>query len=260
MLGHANVIVAGGVESMSNAPNYTPPPTPRKTNVPPKAGNEIAKVTLSASGQQVINGVLKDGFRDAYGRQEHMGLKGEKCASSLKIGREEQDKWTIESYQRVIRAQKEGWFEDEIIPVTLASQDGTSSLVVDRDDEPQKVSRCNFLPVLNWSKASCLPIFTRTKHSFVITSTDTMNVVPTLQNHHPPTRLPPSRRNPHSSQLLQLERRCRGPHPYLLSLPFIFSSPSPRPHPLLGRHLPRTLQIHHRALASRTASPRASKP
>lgn len=260
MLGHANVIVAGGVESMSNAPNYTPPPPPRKTKVIPKAGNDIAKMASSASGQQVINGVLKDGFRDAYGRQEHMGLKGEKCASSLKIGREEQDEWTTESYERVIRAQKEGWFDEEIIPVTVASQEGKSSLVVDRDDEPEKVSRHRFLPVLIWSKNSYLPIFTRTKHSFMITSTNTMNVVPPLQNHHPPTRLPPSRRNPHSSQLLQLERRCRSPHPYLLSPPFIFSSPSPRPHPLLGRRLPRPLQIHHRTLASRTASPRASKP
>src|SRR3954452_13312706 len=75
MTGNANVIVAGGTESMSNTPHYLP-------NF--RTGAKFGDQTL-------VDGVLRDGLTDAYGKREHMGIQGEECANDHSFSREQQD-------------------------------------------------------------------------------------------------------------------------------------------------------------------------
>jgi acetyl-CoA C-acetyltransferase len=111
--GQADIVVAGGMESMSNAPLY----------IPPNAGR-----------QQALNGLLVDGLTDAYGKRHHMGIKAEICASTHRIPRVLQDEYSVESYEKAQTAQRQGWFNEEIVPVTLDDQQ-----VVDHDELPGKV-------------------------------------------------------------------------------------------------------------------------
>ena len=104
---------------MSNAPNYIP-------------------ASPGASQQEVVNGVLRDGLTDAYGRKEHMGMKGEACARVHKIDRAEQDDFAAESYARACRAHENGWFRQEIVPVKVGLP-GQPPLTVEHDELLQKV-------------------------------------------------------------------------------------------------------------------------
>ncbi len=118
--GDAHVIVAGGMESMSNAP-YS--------------------LEKARAGYRMGNGVLedlmiKDGLWDPYNNC-HMGNIAEKCASEYKITREEQDAFAKESYLRAIAAQKDGKFKDEITPVEIPQKKG-NALIVDTDEEPAR--------------------------------------------------------------------------------------------------------------------------
>ncbi|KAL3478824.1 Thiolase, N-terminal domain-containing protein [Aspergillus californicus] len=113
--GQADIVVAGGMESMSNAPLY----------IPPNAGR-----------QQALNGLLVDGLTDAYGKRHHMGIKAEICASTHRIPRVLQDEYSVESYEKAQTAQQRGWFSEEIAPVTLDDQQ-----VVDQDELPGKLDR-----------------------------------------------------------------------------------------------------------------------
>jgi acetyl-CoA C-acetyltransferase len=122
MIGHADVIVAGGTESMSNVPYYIPSPTEGE----------------SLSSSQVVNGLVKDGLTDAYNRKDHMGLKGEVCARVHNIGREQQDTYTIESYRKLQVAQESSWFKDEIAPIIVTGS-GKSSPLLEYDEEIKKV-------------------------------------------------------------------------------------------------------------------------
>lgn len=120
LCGEANVVVAGGAESMSNTPHYLP-----NLRNGAKFGN-----------QELVDGVLKDGLTDVY-KKEHMGLQGEECASDHGFGREEQDEYCIRSYKKAQAATQSGWFKEEIAPVTIPGVRGKPDTVVDTDDEPK---------------------------------------------------------------------------------------------------------------------------
>ncbi|KAK5124162.1 hypothetical protein LTR85_001865 [Meristemomyces frigidus] len=120
LTGTADVVVAGGAESMSNAPHYLP-----NMRTGAKFGN-----------QTLVDGVLKDGLTDAY-KNEHMGLQGEECAADHGFNREEQDEYCIRSYKKAQYAAESGWFGEEIAPVTIPGARGKPDTKVDKDDEPK---------------------------------------------------------------------------------------------------------------------------
>lgn len=118
--GTADLVVAGGTESMSNTPHYLP-----TLRTGAKFGN-----------QELVDGVLKDGLTDAY-KSEHMGLQGEECAADHGFNREDQDEYCIRSYKKAQAAQEKGWFTEEIAAVTIPGIRGKPDTVVDKDDEPK---------------------------------------------------------------------------------------------------------------------------
>lgn len=124
MTGTADVVVAGGAESMSNCPHYLPG---MRTGV--KFGN-----------QNLVDGVLRDGLTDAYGKNEHMGLQGEECAQDHGFNREQQDEYAIQSYQRAQAAAKQGLYDFEIVPVEIPGARGKPSTKVDQDEEPKNLN------------------------------------------------------------------------------------------------------------------------
>ncbi len=121
MLGDADVIVAGGMESMSNAPYLL----------------DKARGGYRMGHGQLIDSMIKDGLWDVY-NDFHMGIAGELCAKECGVPREAQDDFSIMSYQRAIEAQKKGLFKDEIVPVKIAGRGG-ETMTVSEDEEPGKV-------------------------------------------------------------------------------------------------------------------------
>jgi len=118
--GDADVVVAGGQESMSNAPYLLPK----------------GRTGYRYGHGQVLDSMLLDGLTDAY-EPEPMGVFADRCAATCGITRQQQDDYAIESYRRALYAQEQGYFDDEIVPVTVRS--GKSEIVVKLDEEPQKV-------------------------------------------------------------------------------------------------------------------------
>ena len=121
MLGDADIIVAGGMESMSNVPYYVP-------NM--RWGNKYGNVNL-------IDGLAKDGLTDVY-KNYAMGNAAELCARECNISREEQDAFAIESYKRSQRAWESCKFNDEIVPVEIPQRKG-DPLKFEKDEEPFNV-------------------------------------------------------------------------------------------------------------------------
>ncbi len=121
MVGDADIIVAGGMESMTNVPFYNP-------NM--RWGRKYGDGNL-------IDGLAKDGLKDVY-NDYPMGNAAELCAQEYKISREDQDKFAIESYKRSQKAWSEGKFADEVIAVHVPQRRG-DDLVVDKDEEPFNV-------------------------------------------------------------------------------------------------------------------------
>src|SRR6201985_732094 len=99
-LGQNDIVVAGGMESMSNVPYYL----------------DKARNGYRLGNGQVIDGLVKDGLWDVY-NDYHMGSAAELCATDCNISREDQDAFAIESYHRAQKAQSDGKFNDEITPV-----------------------------------------------------------------------------------------------------------------------------------------------
>lgn len=124
MTGTADIVVAGGTESMSNCPHYLP-------NM--RTGSKFGNQTL-------VDGVLRDGLSDAYGKQEHMGLQGEECAQDHGCNREQADNYAIQSYQRAQAAAKGGKFDWEITPVEIPGARGKPGTTVDKDEEPKNLN------------------------------------------------------------------------------------------------------------------------
>jgi acetyl-CoA C-acetyltransferase len=120
-LGQNDIVVAGGMESMSNAPYYL----------------DKARNGYRLGDGKIIDGLVKDGLWDVY-NDYHMGSAAELCATECHISREEQDAYAIESYQRAQRSQAEGKFKDEITPVELKDKKGDITLFAD-DEEPKAV-------------------------------------------------------------------------------------------------------------------------
>jgi len=105
--GDMDIIVAGGMESMSNAPYYLP-----KARVGYRLGNG-----------ELVDGVILDGLWDSF-NNFHMGSAAELIARKFNVTREEQDRFSVESHQKAVRAQKEGKFKEEIVPVLVRQRKG----------------------------------------------------------------------------------------------------------------------------------------
>jgi acetyl-CoA C-acetyltransferase len=121
LLGDADIVVAGGMESMSQTPYYV-----EKARYGYRFGNGV-----------LIDGISKDGLMNVYDQQA-MGVCGELCAKEHNISREEQDAFAIESYKRSAAAWAAGKFKDEVVPVTVKTRKG--DVVVDHDEEYSNVS------------------------------------------------------------------------------------------------------------------------
>ena len=119
-LGQAEVIVAGGMESMSNAPYYVP-----KARFGYKYGNA-----------ELIDGLARDGLVDAYD-QCTMGVFADQTAQQYAISREEQDAYTVQSYRRAEASTERGWARAEIVTVEVAGRKG--SVTVADDEEVKNV-------------------------------------------------------------------------------------------------------------------------
>ncbi|CAG8760023.1 7762_t:CDS:2, partial [Dentiscutata erythropus] len=116
--GCADIVVAGGCESMTNTPYYVP-----KARFGSKYGD-----------QTLVDGIVKDGLTDVYNNYL-MGMAAEECAADHSISREEQDDYAIYSYQRAQAAFADGHYVDEIVPVTISGGKGKPDKVITQDDE-----------------------------------------------------------------------------------------------------------------------------
>ncbi len=120
-LGNNDIVVAGGMENMSNVPYYL----------------DKARTGYRLGDGKIIDGLVKDGLWDVY-NDYHMGSAAELCATDCKISREDQDAYAIESYKRTHSAQAAGKFDDEIAPVEITDRKGTVTLF-SVDEEPAAV-------------------------------------------------------------------------------------------------------------------------
>ena len=120
--GLANVVVAGGMESMSRAPYLLPDQ---------RAGARLGH-------KSVVDSMFHDGLEDAYDVGRLMGSFGDEIAAEYGFSREEQDAFAVESLRRAKAAQAEGRFDREIASVTVP---GRSPTVVDHDEQPGPVKR-----------------------------------------------------------------------------------------------------------------------
>jgi acetyl-CoA C-acetyltransferase len=122
LLGDADIIIAGGMESMSNVPFY---------NTTQRWGNKYGDVMMQ-------DGLAKDGLVDVYD-QVAMGNFADICATKYEITRAAQDEFATNSYKKAQAAITNGWFKDEIIPVEIPQKKG-ASIIVAQDEEPTKVN------------------------------------------------------------------------------------------------------------------------
>jgi acetyl-CoA C-acetyltransferase len=127
-LGDNDIVVAGGMESMSNVPYYLD-----KARTGYKLGNQV-----------VTDGLIKDGLWDVY-NDYHMGSAAELCAAECKISREEQDAFAIESYKRSQAAYEKGLFKNEIVAVEI---EGRAGVTVVAEDEEYKAVKFDKIPGL----------------------------------------------------------------------------------------------------------------
>jgi len=129
MLGHdaiiagsADIIVAGGMESMTNAPYLLPK----------------ARSGMRMGHGTVIDHMFFDGLEDAYDRGKLMGVFAEQCADKFHFSREAQDEFALRSLSRALAANNDGSFGWEIAPVTVSGRKG--DVVIDKDEQPAKAS------------------------------------------------------------------------------------------------------------------------
>jgi acetyl-CoA C-acetyltransferase len=128
-LGDAQVVVAGGMESMSNVPYY----------------DRAARAGARMGDVQLQDGMILDGLWDPYG-QVHMGMCAEACAATHGIPRSVQDEYAVESTRRAVEAQREGRFAAEIVPVEVEGKKGEKTVVA--EDEGPKTARPEKIPGL----------------------------------------------------------------------------------------------------------------
>jgi acetyl-CoA C-acetyltransferase len=121
-LGLSDIVVAGGMESMSNAPYYLPK----------------ARQGYRLGHGEVVDGMMKDGLWDVY-NDYSMGNAAELCADNYKISREAQDNFSVGSFERAIAANKSGAFGWEIVPVEVPGGRGKPLTLVDKDESLDKL-------------------------------------------------------------------------------------------------------------------------
>ena len=120
LLGDAEIIIAGGQESMSNAPYILP----------------NARTGYRLGHGELKDSIVLDGLWDVY-NNIHMGNCAEACAKDFSFTREELDNFAIQSYKRAIEANNSGRFKNEIYPIKISTR--TGEIIVDKDEEPEKV-------------------------------------------------------------------------------------------------------------------------
>ena len=120
--GEARLVVAGGMESMSNAPYLA----------------RGLRAGLPLGEHKLEDANLVDGLMDAYGHG-HMGLGGELVAEACGLGRADQDRFALASYEKALRAQREGAFDAELVPVEVPGRKGAVTLV-NKDESPRETS------------------------------------------------------------------------------------------------------------------------
>ena len=128
-LGENDIVIAGGMESMSNVPYYL----------------DKARNGYRLGNGQIIDGLVKDGLWDVYNNY-HMGSAAELCATECNISREDQDAFAIESYKRSQSAQANGLFKTEITPVEIKDKKGEITLI--EDDEEVFAVKFDKIPAL----------------------------------------------------------------------------------------------------------------
>jgi len=119
-VGDADLVMVGGMESMSNVPYYL----------------EKARSGYRMGDGKIVDGMIFDGLWDPYSNV-HMGTCGDKCAAEYKFSREQQDEFSKESFRRALAAQKEGMFDAEIEAVSVPQRKG-DALSVKADEGPTK--------------------------------------------------------------------------------------------------------------------------
>lgn len=117
----ADIVIAGGQESMSNSPYILP----------------NARNGYRLGNGELIDSIIKDGLWDVY-NNIHMGSCAESCAQDFQFTREQLDEFAIKSYQKALDAQKSGKFMDEIVKVNIKTKTGEN--IIDIDEEPSKVN------------------------------------------------------------------------------------------------------------------------
>jgi acetyl-CoA C-acetyltransferase len=120
--GNSSVVVAGGMESMSNAPYLLP----------------NARKGYRLGNGQLVDSMVHDGLWDIY-NDYHMGITGENVAEKYGITREEQDEFAVNSHRKAVAAQKEHRFQSQIVPVEIpAKKKGQPPAILDRDEGPRE--------------------------------------------------------------------------------------------------------------------------
>lgn len=120
MLGDNEIVIAGGMESMTNVPYYL----------------DKARKGYRLGHGEITDGIIRDGLWDPY-KDFHMGNAAELCSAKYKLSREDQDTFAAESYHRVANAYQKGYFQKEIVPVTV---EGKTSVFISEDEEYKKVN------------------------------------------------------------------------------------------------------------------------
>jgi acetyl-CoA C-acetyltransferase len=133
-LGLEDLVITGGMESMSNVPHYN-----------------VLRKPVKFGDANCIDGLLKDGLTDVY-HNFHMGNAAEMCVEKYNLTREQQDEYALSSYSKAVKATNEGKFKNEIIPIKIIHKTGET--IVDNDEDifkviPEKVSKLNPVFVKN---------------------------------------------------------------------------------------------------------------
>jgi acetyl-CoA C-acetyltransferase len=129
-LGESEIVVAGGMESMSNCPYLLPQ----------------ARTGYRIGDGRLVDSMINDGLWDAY-ENFHMGMTGELVAEKYGITREEQDRFAVESHQKAVRARKSCFFEAQILPIEVPQKKG-DPLVIKYDESPREDSSLEALAKL----------------------------------------------------------------------------------------------------------------
>src|SRR4051794_32269484 len=127
--GNAEVVVAGGMESMTNAPYLLPQ----------------ARKGYRLGNAQIVDSMVNDGLWDIYNNY-HMGITGENVAEKYNISREEQDEYAVNSHRKAVSAMKECRFKAQIVPVEIQSKKGT--VIIDKDESPREDTTAESLRAL----------------------------------------------------------------------------------------------------------------